>query len=719
MPGVAVPAPSKAMWHITFTHAGALALGVAAVLPVVIHLLTRQRPRLIRFPAVRFIQLSQRRSFRRTQFKHLLLLLLRMGLIALFALLIARPVLTQGAAAGPAPGAEGTPAAAIILDDSLSMNYRLGDATWFDEARSRALELAARLPERSAAALLTTSHPGGKLQRKADALSGRISGLLAGTRSNSCWQALESAAGMLRAEAASRRDIFLFTDMTPSAWAGYEQRTLDLGKEVNLHVVDCAGGEAVNGAISELRQEGEPAILGAKLSLEARVLASGGPLDRTLQFEFDGTPVEQRPLRLQAGEQAAAKFSTILTSSGHHWGRVGFMNPDGLPQDDARTFSVEVAPEVSVLCVEDDTSSDVESPSYFFRLALNPWDEPGRGIFRVQRASAGQLEQMQLSPFDVVALVGAGRVRDAAWRRLDAYVSGGGGLVVFAGPETEASYGTGSARAVLPVEVGPVVAAPPDAQFGLRVVKSSHPFVSSLMASGATLAQIRYRQCRRLSPGRDAVELLSFGPDLPALVLSEARGKVAVFAATADDRWGDFAKTEPFIPFCHELLLHLAGRTGSGIQSVSAGAQVPLAFEASRWPTTVYVTAPGAREAERLLPGTTPGKLSYWKTDVPGYYRVDFERHDLKWHSGFAVNTAAIESRLEKVPFDKVKNSIHAGNVELVKEATLGADNVTEGGGSRELTPYLALLALGLLLTESFLANRFYGSPGAPSEPAS
>jgi hypothetical protein len=708
---------SKAMWHITFTNAGALALGAAAVLPVVIHLLSRQRPKLIRFTGVRFIQLSQRRSFRRTQFKHLLLLLLRMGLIALFALLIARPVLTHGAAAGAAPGAEGTPAAAIILDDSLSMNYRVGDATWFDEARSRALELAARLPERCAAAVLTTSHPSGRLQHRADALTGRVSGLLAGTRSNSCWQALETAAGMLRAEAASRRDVFLFTDMTPSAWAGYEQRTVDLGKEVNLYVVDCATGEAANGAVSELRQEGEPAILGAKLSLEARVLASGAPLSRAMQFEFDGTAVEQRPVSLQAGDQATIRFSTILTSTGHHWGRVAFMSPDGLPQDDARTFTVEVAPEVSVLCIEDNVSSGVESPSYFFRLALNPWDEPGRGMFGVQRASPGQLEQMQLSPFDVIALVGAGRMNDAAWQRLDAYVSGGGGLVVFAGPETGESYGTGSARAVLPVEVGPVVAAPPEAQLGLRVVKSSHPFVSALMASGATLAQVHYRQCRRLSPGRDALELLSFGPDLPALVLSEARGKVAVFAGTADDRWGDFAKTQPFIPFCHELLLLLASRAGAGIQSANAGAQLPITFEASRWATTVYVTPPGAREAERLLPGTTPGKLTYWKTDAPGYYRVDFERRDTKWRSGFAVNTAAIESRLEKVPFEKVKKSIRAGKVELMTEATLSTDNVAAGGSTRELTPYLALLALSLLLAESFLANRFYGSASAPSEP--
>ncbi|MCK4376050.1 MAG: BatA domain-containing protein, partial [Candidatus Brocadiae bacterium] len=55
------------MWRIGFTHLGALWLGAAAVLPLIIHFLWRQRPKVIRFPAVRFIRLSQRKSFRRTR----------------------------------------------------------------------------------------------------------------------------------------------------------------------------------------------------------------------------------------------------------------------------------------------------------------------------------------------------------------------------------------------------------------------------------------------------------------------------------------------------------------------------------------------------------------------------------------------------------------------------------------------------------------------------
>ncbi len=704
------------MWRIGFTHAGVLWLATAAAVPLIIHLFSRQKPRVVRFPAVRFIRIGRRKTFHRTQFKQLLLLLMRMALIALFALLIARPMLRKGEAAVVARGADGTAAVVIIVDDSLSLNYQAGDATWFDLARGQALRFVEGLPDGVVGGVLTTSRPQGKLSRKLDGLAGRLAGLRPGTRSNPCWRALENAAETLRHGGATGKHIYVFTDMTPSAWAGRERRSLDLGADVRVRVVDCAPPGAMNLAVTELRADGEPPVVGAILALEARAQAWGTPGERTVQFEFDGRTIERRQVDLQEDEVVPLRFRMLLSEGGHHWGRISFLNPDGLPHDDARTFTVDVAPEVPVLCVEDDPTGTRDSRSFFFRLALDPWGEGGRGIFSVERVSPAQLLETPLEPFDAVALVGAGDMTDEAWRRLSGYVSGGGGLLVFAGPLAEQAYRTAAAEAVLPGQVGPVMIAPPEGPFELRVLRMNHPVMEAILASKASLAQARYRQCRRIDPVGGATVLMSLGAGLPALVLSEA-GNVALFAAGADERWGEFAKTEPFAPFCHEVLLHLAGRTVGSIRSLPVGSQVPITYETGRLPTNVFVTQPGQAEPERLLPGTTPGRVTYWKTDAPGYYGVEFRRQDKQWRSGFAVNASAIESRLEKVPFEDVQAAITAESVELVEAATFGGGPTGKGGMAREMTPYLALLALALLAAESFLANRFYGSASAePSE---
>ncbi len=67
-------------------------LGLAAV-PVVLHMLLRARPKPHLFPALRLLQSRRRHNRRRLRLRHIWLLLLRMALIALLVLAVARPKL--------------------------------------------------------------------------------------------------------------------------------------------------------------------------------------------------------------------------------------------------------------------------------------------------------------------------------------------------------------------------------------------------------------------------------------------------------------------------------------------------------------------------------------------------------------------------------------------------------------------------------------------------
>src|SRR6516162_3546427 len=78
---------------MTFIHPFLLA-GLALVgIPIVLHLIMRQQPKHLIFPAFRFVQLRQRANQRKLRLRHLILLALRMLLIALMCLALARPKL--------------------------------------------------------------------------------------------------------------------------------------------------------------------------------------------------------------------------------------------------------------------------------------------------------------------------------------------------------------------------------------------------------------------------------------------------------------------------------------------------------------------------------------------------------------------------------------------------------------------------------------------------
>src|SRR5579862_7721077 len=72
----------------------AILWGFALVsIPVILHLLLRARPKKYLFPALRLIQQRRTHNIRRLRLRHIWLLLLRMGVLALLVAAIARPTL--------------------------------------------------------------------------------------------------------------------------------------------------------------------------------------------------------------------------------------------------------------------------------------------------------------------------------------------------------------------------------------------------------------------------------------------------------------------------------------------------------------------------------------------------------------------------------------------------------------------------------------------------
>lgn len=78
---------------MTFLHPLILAGLALVVLPVVIHLLMKQKPKRTPFPALRLLQQSQAKVSRRLNLQHWLLMLLRMLVIGAIVFAIARPTL--------------------------------------------------------------------------------------------------------------------------------------------------------------------------------------------------------------------------------------------------------------------------------------------------------------------------------------------------------------------------------------------------------------------------------------------------------------------------------------------------------------------------------------------------------------------------------------------------------------------------------------------------
>jgi len=109
------------------------ALGVAS--PILIHLLSRRRFRIVDWAPMELLLEAERRNRRRIRLEHLLLLALRCLAVILAAALVARLFLERSGLAARAAEAARIERI-VLLDDSPSMEAALGVRTVFDEAKS-------------------------------------------------------------------------------------------------------------------------------------------------------------------------------------------------------------------------------------------------------------------------------------------------------------------------------------------------------------------------------------------------------------------------------------------------------------------------------------------------------------------------------------------------------------------------------------------------------
>src|SRR6478735_7967003 len=95
-------------------------VGLAAIaIPVLVHLIQRERKRVVEFPSLMFLRRIPYQSVRRRRIHHWFLLALRAAAIMLLVAAFARPFLPQGAlAVEPSVGAREV---VVLLDQSASM----------------------------------------------------------------------------------------------------------------------------------------------------------------------------------------------------------------------------------------------------------------------------------------------------------------------------------------------------------------------------------------------------------------------------------------------------------------------------------------------------------------------------------------------------------------------------------------------------------------------
>lgn len=683
----------------------------AASLPILIHLLNRRRLQRIRFPAVRFILLSQKRISRSYRLRHWLLLTLRTLAVVFLVLLLANPVFQTGA--GLFAGG-GSVAAVVILDNSLSMKWS-GDGNGFKQAKEAARLLIAALNDGDRAAVLptnTNARETFRLKGQRDVLMREIDAIDIAHGTADVAAALDQAYELL-SEPAGQKEIRLITDMALTGWDRFSLAALRrVDPSISVKLIHVGRKEQpLNAAIKEVRLGSQAVGVNLPLHIEATVanFSEREVKDALVQLSVGGRNREQKLITVPPKGEASVVFQTRVERAGAQAGEVT-LKKEGLAGNDVAHFTIDAQDKLRVLVVDGDPQTAlVQSESFFLSRALNPAGERDSSLFLPTVIVPEALERTTLDAYQVVILCNVASLPETFVAHLQNFVRQGGGLLMFGGDKLQSeNYNERLARSV-PAELRAKKTGPEASGEKIGQIDLAHPALQSLTDPILleSLRSARVWGYIRADPrGQSALVALANGDPL-ILEQRVGAGKVILVTTTADRDWTDLPLKTAFLPLVHSLTQHLAGgKRGRFDAGIAVGDTKELSLPPSLVGKSLRVTKPNKQAVEVAVVGEKSlASAILGDHEVAGVYRLTLPPGAEK-EPGltqlYAVNPPFLESRLEEIGMEELQTKLAPVRAEVIP-----IDALKEGGKRTDLALPLLVLLIVTLLLEGWLGQRF------------
>ena len=689
---------------------------IAASLPVVIHLLNRRRIKRIRFPAVRFLLLSQKRISRTKRLRHWILLALRTFAVLVLVLLLARPIFQTGVGlfAGGGPSS-----IAVVLDNSLSMRWSR-DGEGFKQAKEAAARLFASLGAGDRSALIPTnaaSKEPARLKREKEVLLRDLEGAKTGDGSADFAPALSRAYELLR-EPAAQKEIWIVTDTALTDW---DRFSLSAVKQydplIPLKIIKVGQKEATpNAAIKEIKLGGRDVSAGLPIALHALVanFSDNEIKDLLVQLYIDDQPKEQKLVSLAPRSETEVGFQFTLARPGSHHGAVT-LKKERLAGNPSSYFTLQAQDKLKVLIVDGDPQTSlVLSETFFLSRALNPGESDG-SPFLPTVTIPDALGTIALDSYQALVLCNVAAIPDSVLPRLREYLRQGGGLLIFLGDRVQAEDYDRKlfdvAPSILPARLRDKRIVPASGPEKIERIDVKHPALAPfsdpiLFESLKSTRVLGY--FRTDAPGASALIALGNGDPL-ALEKRVGPGRVILVSTSADRDWSDLPLKTAYLPLAQSLVSYLqAEKKGSFDTGIAVGGAKKFVLPPSYVGKSLRITLPDRKEREiGLAPEADNAAASFTENDLAGIYRVTAPPSADPQASVppiYPVNPPFLESRLTSIGEPELAARFNPARAQIIS-----IDSLEKGGSRSDLSLPLLLALIVTLLSEGWLAQRFYG----------
>ncbi len=705
-------------------------LGLVGI-PLLIHLIRRRKQKIVRWAAMEFLRQSQKKQRRRLRIEELILLSLRMLIVAIAVLAFARPVLR--ALGIPLLSQNARIYAVIVLDNSYSMDFRDPNdgKRSFERAQAAADDILTHILKSgdSASLVLLSDKPNatvGAPTYDLNLVRQRVRIAKVGDRSTDYLSTAQAVDKLLTASRTPVKEVYWISDDQAPAWGSSKKDAAksvwtDMGKQARVTWVS-AGAPALSRdnlvvATPTLSSELVTPQLSARIESQIANHGNRPRSDLLVNLIVDGKPAASTRVTIAPNSVQTAHFLWRFIEPGTHTCRIELAdqgNVDGLAHDNGASFVVRSRERIKVL-VQDmrPTANPTQSESFYLMNAMAPLGA-AESVAPKLREGAG-FGDITLRDYDTIVIAGLSRLSANDRRALEEYVKGGGGLLIFPGPDTDVHSVNADlgAAGLLPAKLGTRRVLTDASAITLNPGSIRHPvFTLFKDTSVMHLDSARFTTYYPLEPESDEQDInavqvmMRFSNNEPAFVERHVGlGKVILAASSADSTWSQLPLRPSFIPLVSQVLSYL-GQGPTSHRNLRQDEALFLSLPLSDANKSVRVTDPdGHTTAQTSVLDARGVSFSYNTTSRAGLYRISVANS--RTSDAFAVGLPAAEGDLAYA--DPTQSITEAGlsssHLTVAARPSLLQASVRRARYGAEVWRPLIWLLVPLLFLESMLAQ--------------
>ncbi len=471
--------------------APAFLAGLAAVaVPVIIHLINRERKVVVEFPSLMFLQRIPYRSVRRQKLRHLLLLLMRCVAIALLVAAFARPFFAKHTTAIATTGAREV---VILLDRSASMGY----ADRWTKARDQAKKTVSGMTAGDHATVVlfaSDAAVASEPMAPPDRVLVAINAAKLSAEGTKYAPALKLASQIIGASTLPRREVVVISDFQKTGWTAHNEIAFPRGTTVTP--IDV-GGASPDAGVSQVSLDRDSTGERDRITVAARLVnTSSTPRAVTATLAVGGRDAQTQRVTVPATGTQQVAFTAVVVPNTATKALVR-INADSLTTDDQYGFTIAPDANVSVLVVEPRGGARRENQSLFMTRALSIGDRPA---FRVVETTIDALTPRDIDGRSLIVLDEVAPPAGAVGARLRAVLDAGAGILAIPGTAGVDNW-PADWRGILPAKIGQVVDRSSDAGGTLSSVDYAHPVFELFNAPrSGDFSTARFYRYRAMTP---------------------------------------------------------------------------------------------------------------------------------------------------------------------------------------------------------------------------